>query len=153
MDSLKLLTEKDLESLFGTEHMDLKVRLREKLQKWPKSVQFIKPQEGTSKPKSLQLLSSSVKATDLEKLLTTNEKGKILAKYYELNSKLTSTMQTDLASIIADSYIANQRKLPIADMRKYAQLIPARFKSETEVLLFWLKTYQTALANWITRLN
>lgn len=135
LESLKLLTERDLGSLFGTDQIDQKVRLRDKLQKWPESVQFISPREGPSKAKSrkLQLMNSSVRANDLDKLLRTNETGKIVCRFYEAHKRLDSEMQGNLAVTIANSYIAEGRSFRYADMQKYAELITSRFKSETEV--------------------
>lgn len=133
VDSLKLLTDNDLQELFGPDRMDEKVRLRQKLQTWPGSAMFVAPQEGSSKQRPLQLLSSQVRASDLDELLKSNEKGKIVVKYHEKYGRLTSTLQGDLAGIIADSYIADGLKFPLPDMRKYAELIAKRFKSEIEL--------------------
>lgn len=138
VESLKLLTERDLGSLFRTDQIDQKVRLRDKLQKWPESVQFISPREGPSRPKSrkLQLLNSSVRANDLDELLRTNETGKIVCKFYETHKRLDTDMQGQLAVTIANSYIADGRKFRSADMKKYAELITSRFKSEAEETYF-----------------
>lgn len=136
VDSLKLLTDNDLQELFGPDRMDEKVRLRQKLQTWPGSAMFVAPQEGSSKQRPLQLLSSQVRASDLDELLKSNEKGKIVVKYHEKYGRLTSTLQGDLAGIIADSYIADGLKFPLPDMRKYAELIAKRFKSEIEETYF-----------------
>lgn len=138
VESLKLLTERDLGSLFGTDQIDQKVRLRDKLQKWPESVQFISPREGPSKAKSrkLQLMNSSVRANDLDELLRTNETGKIVCRFYEAHKSLDSDMQGNLAVTIANSYIAEGRKFRSADMQKYAELITSRFKSEAEETYF-----------------
>uniref|UniRef100_A0A8D8BZT2 (northern house mosquito) hypothetical protein n=1 Tax=Culex pipiens TaxID=7175 RepID=A0A8D8BZT2_CULPI len=116
VDTLKLLRESDLQELFGKELMDEKVRLRQKLQTWPASVMFVPPQEGSSKPRKIQLNSSSVRATDLNALLQTNEKGKIVVRYYEQYKTLTKSLRTDLAGVIVDSYIAAGRKFPMPDM-------------------------------------
>lgn len=130
VDSLKLLTDKDLQELFGPDRMDERVCLRQKLQTWPASVMFVAPQEGPSEPRPLQLLSSRVRQADLDELLKNNEKGKIVAKFHEKFKTLPHGLQLDLAGIIADSYIAEGQKFPLPDMRKYAQLIASRFENE-----------------------
>lgn len=135
MDSLKLLCEKDLQELFG-DRMDEKVRLRQKLQTWPASAMFVEPQESSSKQRPLQLLNTQVRESDLEELLKTNVKAKIVVKYHEKYGILTSGLQGDLAGVIVDSYLAEGRKFPIPDMRKYAELIANRFKTETEETYF-----------------
>ncbi|XP_021707114.1 uncharacterized protein LOC110678464 [Aedes aegypti] len=83
-----------------------------------------------------KLIPTSVSRALLDNILERNEKGKIVAKYYQLHSRLDKQHRKFLSHTIVDYYIANQKYFALPDMSRFAELIAERFPSEIAVTYY-----------------
>ncbi|XP_065084332.1 uncharacterized protein LOC135706613 [Ochlerotatus camptorhynchus] len=126
-EDLKQVSIADVNELFEPCRTGEKFRLLNKLRNWPSSAQYQPAKEICSK---LNFAKSQVQAQDLDRLLNVNEKGKIIMRYYSKYQTVNKVMQKELSQIIVDSYIAQGKNFPVADMDKFAELIVAKLGSE-----------------------
>lgn len=134
LSDVKEISKEDLDVIFPLNRTGEKIRFRLKLRNWNESVLFQSPQEGCST--RLNFSKSQVAAKDLQKILETNEKGKIISKYYDTYNSLHPSLRKHLSEIICDSYIANEQSFNVHDMQKYSELIATRFPSEDKETYF-----------------
>ncbi|XP_021705992.1 uncharacterized protein LOC110678001 [Aedes aegypti] len=154
---VKQMDDRSLDDVFSvakwTGH---KFALRQKLVLWPESVLY--QSAGTSRacqnvsavatvpfgsttvafhsnPLKHRLLPTSVTSELMNDILRRNEKGKIVAKYFEIHHCLDATHRKYLAHTVVDYYIANDLYFSLPDMAKFAQLIAERFSNELPVKL------------------
>ncbi|XP_021703565.1 uncharacterized protein LOC110677126 [Aedes aegypti] len=155
LEYAKTLDEKALNDVFSiTKWTAHKHALRQKLTLWKESVLF---REGDTEPVAScsyqvpvhnmatssaavspqrKLIPTSVSRALLDNILERNEKEKIVAKYYQLHSRLDKQHRKFLSHTIVDYYIANQKYFALPDMSRFAELIAERFPSEIAVTYY-----------------
>ncbi|XP_062712484.1 uncharacterized protein LOC134289856 [Aedes albopictus] len=152
VEYLEKMDEKSLDDVFSvTKWTGHKFALRQKLVLWPKSVMCQSASTSSvsqsapaaapvvlepttvklhTNPFKHRLLPTSVTSELLRDILSRNEKGKIVVKYFETHQSLNVTHRKYLAHTVVDYYIANDLYFPLPDMAKFAQLIAERFSNE-----------------------